>query len=283
MLKQLALYYATIGFRVFPLVPGGKTPLIPKRDGGRGFHDATCFAEKIEEWWSKEPLANVGIATGASRLLVVDLDVPKDGRTVGRAKAELGKLIDLRTTSVLTPSGGIHYYYWVPQGKELPPSSTKKIASSVDVRCEGGYVVAAGSTTPEGKYVPGPFKSPMAPASDDLLGLCMKPSEPEPIEREAPVIVPVGNRRNRYIEAAVTGEYKRVSEAPEGQRNHQLNASAYTFGQLVAGNLLSEDMAWDLLTEAGQIAGLNGWEIKRTIDSGMRAGMQQPRVFTEED
>jgi hypothetical protein len=85
---------------VFPLVPGTKRP-IP----ARGFHDATADEKTIEQWWRKDSLANIGIATGkVSGLLVVDLDV-KHGK---RGPEKLGDLEEengyLPETSALTHS-----------------------------------------------------------------------------------------------------------------------------------------------------------------------------------
>ncbi len=66
-LLNAAIRYAEMGYRVFPCVPGGKAPLTD-----HGFHDASTDAEQIEGWWSRHPLANVGIATEG--LIVIDID-----------------------------------------------------------------------------------------------------------------------------------------------------------------------------------------------------------------
>src|SRR5690348_11983979 len=59
-----ALRYAEMGWPVFPLRPGGKEPLIPKRDGGNGVKDATTEASQIVTWWGRWPTANIGLACG---------------------------------------------------------------------------------------------------------------------------------------------------------------------------------------------------------------------------
>src|SRR5437588_8736690 len=65
-----ALELAAQGFRVFPLKPAGKTPLIR---GGRGCLDATTDPEMVQAWWRGAPEAGIGVATGDG-LLVVDID-----------------------------------------------------------------------------------------------------------------------------------------------------------------------------------------------------------------
>src|ERR1700731_4411538 len=76
-LVDYALQYAARGWFIFPLAPRSKLPLISKKSGGKGFHDATTDLKQIEAWWAREPLANIGIATGASGLVVLDADGPE--------------------------------------------------------------------------------------------------------------------------------------------------------------------------------------------------------------
>src|ERR1700722_6906156 len=76
-LIDFALQYAARGWHVFPLRPRSKLPLISKKDGGNGFHDATTDKAQIEKWWRACPDANIGIATSASGLVVLDADGPE--------------------------------------------------------------------------------------------------------------------------------------------------------------------------------------------------------------
>ena len=84
-----ALAYAGLGWHVFPvhgILDGrctcGRTC---KRAGkhpwtAHGLNDATDDKDKIKAWWREHPMANVGIATGASGLVVVDADVSNGKR-----------------------------------------------------------------------------------------------------------------------------------------------------------------------------------------------------------
>jgi hypothetical protein len=82
-----------------------------------------------------------------------------------------------------------------------------------------------------------------------------------------------GERPN-YVAAALADECRQVREAPEGQRNHQLNVSSLKLGRLVAGGLVDEDTVRAELTAAGRAAGLTPRETSRTITSGLRKGKQ---------
>ncbi|WOT34269.1 bifunctional DNA primase/polymerase [Streptomyces coeruleorubidus] len=66
-----ALDAASRGWHVFPLIPGAKRPAI--RDWETR---ATTDRERISRCWTHAAY-NVGIATGPSGLIVVDLDTPK--------------------------------------------------------------------------------------------------------------------------------------------------------------------------------------------------------------
>lgn len=144
---EIALYYATRGWPIFPLVPRGRTPVIPRRMGGRGCHDATTLAAQIEEWWSCWPKANIGLATGSkSGLGVVDIDV-KNGKPGMASMASINLPL---TLTVRTPTGGLHLYYKMPPLLSL--GCRTDLLPGIDWRGNGGYVVAAGSVTRAGAY-----------------------------------------------------------------------------------------------------------------------------------
>ncbi|MDP9399381.1 MAG: bifunctional DNA primase/polymerase [Actinomycetota bacterium] len=129
-MAELALAYADAGLPVFPLRPGSKVPLTQ-----RGFRDATRDPGTIRAWWRRCPQANIGLPTG-SGLVVFDVDTHHGG------------VVDERwpqTSTVATPNGGVHLYY---RSHWAVPSSVARVAKGVDVRADGGYVVAAGSPLP---------------------------------------------------------------------------------------------------------------------------------------
>jgi hypothetical protein len=140
-----ALGYAQkLGFRVIPLVPGKKTPLIPNWQ-----NEATTDEAKIREWWTRWPNANIGIVTGRYRdgyFCVLDFD-PRNG---GDWWDDVGEDILPRTWVVHTPSGGRHYYYKTPELLRCA-----KLRDGVDLKADGGYVVSPPSDLfdDEGNFV----------------------------------------------------------------------------------------------------------------------------------
>jgi Bifunctional DNA primase/polymerase, N-terminal/Primase C terminal 1 (PriCT-1) len=137
-LPEAAIAYAEAGLTVLPLRPGRKEPcgsLVR-----HGVKEATTDPERIEQWWKRQPTANIGIRTGGG-LVVVDVD-PRNG----------GKLDpdwpDTLTAS--TASGGWHLYYAVSGAVK---TSQGAMAQGVDVKADGGYVVAPPSVRGDDQWM----------------------------------------------------------------------------------------------------------------------------------
>ncbi|MGN7613925.1 bifunctional DNA primase/polymerase [Magnetococcales bacterium HHB-1] len=135
-----ALSLASMGFRVFPLEANGKRPLI---DGWQ--RKASQDPERIRGWWVCIVTGwvqdyNIGITGG----LFVDID-QKNGvngqQSLESLIAQHGSLP--LTRRVRTPSGGEHIYF---HGNEAIRSSAGKLGPGLDIRSQGGYVVAPGSS-----------------------------------------------------------------------------------------------------------------------------------------
>ncbi|MHB8587196.1 MAG: phage/plasmid primase, P4 family [Thermoplasmatota archaeon] len=135
-----ALAYAQRGWPVFPLRPRSKEPLT-----AHGFKDATTDATQVRAWWTTHPQANIGIATGRTAgIVVLDVDAKTGGLETARHLEDTHGSLG-RTPLVLTPGGGRHAYFQHP-GTEM--RSRAGIAPGMDVRTDGGYVVAPPSVHP---------------------------------------------------------------------------------------------------------------------------------------
>jgi len=135
---QEALAYSRRGWAVFPLRPKTKKPATK-----HGFKDASTDADAIRKWWTRNPDYNVAIATGAvSGLFVLDID-PRHGgdATWADLVEEYGP--PPRTPTVRTGGGGTHYLFRHPG--EFVASRQNALGPGVDVKGDGGYVVAAPS------------------------------------------------------------------------------------------------------------------------------------------
>ncbi len=141
-IMSAALDYASKGLAVIPLQ--GKIPLT-----SHGSHDASKDPEQIRDWWTMWPNANIGIATGKTTgLYVIDADEdPEKGKfgltSIRQWERRNGTLPE--TCTVRTGRGGRHYYYF---DKDEHPNAND-IINDVDVRGEGGYVVAPPSVHPD--------------------------------------------------------------------------------------------------------------------------------------
>lgn len=174
-LLDSALWYARHGWRVFPCGPRKKTPMTRT-----GFKEATRDPDQIHAWWGACPTANIGIATGAG-LVVLDIDPDKGGDdSLAGLEAEHGRLPD--TVECLTGSGGRHIFF---STDVAVPCSVATVGPGLDIRGDGGYVVAAPSVHPNGRRYEWelssrPTEVSLAPIPDWLFDLAhRKPAPPD--------------------------------------------------------------------------------------------------------
>jgi len=133
-ISKMAHRCAAKGVPVFPLK--GKDPLTRN-----GFKDASTEASRVTGMFNAAPSATgFGIPTGGfSGLVVVD----RDGES-----EEARRIWDsLPPTLEVATGRGAHRYYRVPKGTKV---RSRKLAPDVDLKADGGYVVAAGSLHPSG-------------------------------------------------------------------------------------------------------------------------------------
>jgi len=135
MMLKRALAYVDLGWAVFPLIPNTKEPLTE-----HGFKDASKDIAVVKRWWTENPTANIGISTGViSDLVIVDVDVKKGAK----GPESLATLTGMTPTlAAQTPSGGQHFYYASPG----PLRCRIGLLNGIDIKADGGYVVAPGST-----------------------------------------------------------------------------------------------------------------------------------------
>ena len=158
-----AIAYASRGWRVLllwwikpdgtcacgaiPCPQAGKHPLAEACP--KGCHSATTDAAVITEWLTRWPLANIGIATGQdSGIWVLDVD-PRHGGHVTLEALEYrhGKLPS--SIRQRTGSGGEHII-WKHPGDGRLSNSAGRLGPGLDVRADGGYIVAPPSNHASG-------------------------------------------------------------------------------------------------------------------------------------
>ncbi|MGA5869456.1 bifunctional DNA primase/polymerase [Streptomyces cinereoruber] len=277
------------GWHVFPLRPGTKRPALHGESrcpltgscaaGHVKWEDrATTDHDRIARAWEQVPF-NVGLATGPSRLVVVDLDVPKDGAT-GPSGAEVFAALCERagqplpaTFRVGTASGGQHLYFAAPGGIRLG-NSAGLLGQLVDTRAWGGYVVASGSVTPGGAYTI-LDDAPVLPLPSWLL-------EPLTARQESSrprggVLAAPSVSGSRAALAALERECRNVQAAPAKQANNTLNRSAFLVGRFVAWGDLDRFVVEEAFQGAGESRGLTAAECRATIRSALDSSIRKAR------
>lgn len=284
-LMRAALDATERGWYVFPLHVRRKIPSL-RRDWE---NVSTRDPDTIWNWWSHAPF-NVGIATGRSGLVVIDLDTGKGdppaewaadrvthGRDVLHILAErAGQQTPLDTFTVATPSGGLHLYFAAPAGLDLR-NTTGKLGWRIDTRAHGGQVVGPESIVNGRRYTITRDVQP-APLPTWLIER-LRP----PVQAPVPAThVLEGFRADAYVQSAVRGECERVVHAAVGARNHAVFVAAAKLGGLVAGGALPEAQARQALEAASShhvgVHGFTHEEALKTIESGLRRGAQTPRT-----
>jgi hypothetical protein len=278
-----ALLSAERGWPVIPLHPNAKRPAghperaCPRTGRCAAGHRtpeqrATTDPDLIHTAWANHPY-NVGIATGPAGLLVVDLDVPKDkeqegapdGATSFKALCERAGEPYPLTYEVRTPSGGRHLYFTAPPGMRLK-CSVKRLAPRIDTRAWGGYVVAAGSITPEGAYEVAKA-APVVALPAWLAALLTKPVRPA----APPALTPVRDG-TKAARTALDRECAVIAAATEGGpngRNATLHKSACKVARFVAWGHIPRHAVEEAIQAAGESTGLSAAECRTTIRSAM--------------
>ncbi len=229
-LLEAALAYATQGLYVFPIhgitnagaCDCGKDCESPGKHPrtSDGFRSATTDANTIKSWWTRWPNANIAIRTGAeSGIIVLDVDGP-EGEAFLKGKP-------LPPTPTAKTGRGRHICFKHP-GKTV--RNAVKIGPALDVRGDGGYIVA-----PPSKHKSGAVYSwfealsleetPLAAVPEWLLGLI----------------------QSKTASPAAAGQSAGADDAiPEGKRNATLTKLA---GKLRRDSLGEEAIHAALLAE----------------------------------
>ena len=273
---EIILKMARQGCAVLPVVAGGKAPAV-----AGGVHAASKTLKMIEAYFSKNKTLNYGIAAGAaSSIFVVDLDGLEGVKNWRRLKEHNGQCPP--TVTVRTPNG-FHLYYRAPEDRV--GNSASKIAKSIDIRGDRGYVVGPGSETLDGVYRFAAGRSPdeveFAEAPVWLLKMIARRETPA-IEIAKPAEIPKNCRQLavRYAEAARQRELERLGKAPKHQRNNTLNTCAFKLGQFLPYGLLDRRSVAEQLAQVASQIGLEARKIGPTIESGLTSGSRNPRQLS---
>ncbi|TIN83116.1 bifunctional DNA primase/polymerase [Mesorhizobium sp.] len=258
-----------------------------------GLKGATRSERIVGIWFNeRHPNALIGLPTGeplGAWVLDLDRHGDRDGHAwLAKMEAKHGPLPE--TARARTANGGTHVFFKNVDGIR----NRAAIAHGVDTRGQDGYIVGPGSVMADGRKYEwiddkGNAYEPIgipdfADTPQWLLDLLLPKKEAEQPRRDYTY-----TQRDLapYVNTALESEISRLVSATVGSRGSQLNASAYSLGQLVGAGVLSREIAEDELYRGARSNGVlqkDGEKqtlarIKRGLDDGIKV----PRVIKERE
>lgn len=211
-----ALKYASMGLAVFPVNPRNKHPYTP-----HGVLDAKKSLTVIREWWKRWPNANVAIACGQASggLVVIDQDIDDDKGIDGINELDQWcRNHDVTipdTWQAITGRGGYHTYFH--SGKSGTFKNAVSLLDGVDIRTDGGYVVAPPSMHQNGKeyeweYDPDEFTIAELPQGLEKL-ISNENKREEQKQFQLPERIPSGERNRTLFQLASSLQAKGLPDA----------------------------------------------------------------------
>jgi hypothetical protein len=279
-----ALAYAGRGLAVFPACAAVKKSHKAADHSNGARWGATSDPAEIRRDFARWPDCRVGIPTGAgNRIVVIETDTPQGHGTNGAAllaklEAEHGALPD--TLTACSPSGSLHRYFLHPGNRIKIKTTASVIGAGIDIRGDGGMVIAPPSLNLDGRRYRWINRNPIAAMPAWLVELTRE--KPPSISQRAVAAIrrPIG-RANGYGAAALESEITALVNTAPGGRNHALNRASFCLHQLVEGGELDGGLVRHRLIDAcfanGLVADDGMRSVLETIKSGRRAGLQQPR------
>jgi len=159
--------YLALGWTPIPCLPGDKRPAIE----WAAYQTRKPTEAELVQWFGDGKAHNLAIVTGqASGLLVLDIDGAS-----GEASVK-GKQIP--PTPCVRTANGWHHYYKHPG---YPIRNFTRKLPGLDLRADGGYVLAPPSIHPNGtayEWAIGLDELPLADPPQWLLELCTTPTQP---------------------------------------------------------------------------------------------------------
>lgn len=307
-MRELADYYRAFHFNIIPL-GGDKRPIMTgMSDTGQVFRfkwedfkeapqsNMVYKALRSKPFWQDVQGVATTCGAGSGGLVCIDFDShrkhdadapPVDRAVVDAFLADLGLPTDYAWT-VATPTGGWHVWLLCPDlalpKAKLDRPGVDPTVDHVELRYTGSYVVLPGSHHPDGGIYEFAHERPEAPperVSPDTLETAYSAVTVEVVQtptrtagtHTAPLRVGAGTP---YGLAALAAEADAVRNAPDGERNKQLNKSAFALGQLIPHEL-DEFTVHSSLFDAARLCRLMDGEILATIASGFEAGQKDLR------
>lgn len=256
------------GFRVFPAKECSKKPAM---DWAKYQQDQPTL-DDLARWDASR--FNVCIVTGSpSNIVVLDVDSPE--------AQQLLDGLDLPITPTVQTGRGCHYYFRPPAFKIR--NGVRIGGVGLDIRGEGGYVIAAGSIHPDGstyEWLVSPEDAAFAPFPEQIMALIGNRGKKK--HRAAPSAGPAKAEQRRAVglEAFLLDELDEAQAETAAAAKGQRNDTLFKMAARLARHVSAVGAAWDSFAEALALtargAGLEEGEIASTLESGWNSGSTEP-------
>lgn len=255
---EQAIEYAEKGFSIIRLREREKKPMAEWKQ----WQWQRPNPKQVEIWFKKTPNANIGIVTGTiSGVAVVDTDT--------EAAEQYALSQGLPTTPTVQTGKGRHRYYRYPEG--LTNKAALHGISGLDIRGEGGYVVAPPSIHPSGTIYQWEVSldTPFAPCPDWIWK-----------EKIADKSKRTTSREEKYIKKAIKEKLldacQRVSQAQNGSKHTVLRDAAILLGGYLHYGVVSQQQVVESLYNALPPTVLDFKNAEATIRDGIAYGIAHP-------
>ncbi len=299
-LPEAAAAYAAHGFRVLAvwwLRPGSNECACGNPDcgGSAGKHPidkawqkkASSDVDVVRASWGRRRHANIGLEMGGpDRLIAIDIDGEQGRRSWAELEAGVRKAPETLTSASGRADGGEHRIFRFAKHHDISRfanrSSIKtqlKKLMGLDVRVEGGQIVAAPSIHKSGSKYRWTVRAPIAELPDWLYEALAAPIElgqrpPAAAPRQPGQVVPLAGA---YVKKVLENAARAVAETKKGGRNALLFTKACTVFEYFLGERLDHQEAWTTLSEAGCAAGLPKAEVENVLSKAWKRAQGQPR------
>jgi hypothetical protein len=287
------LELAALGFSVLVCGPKAKIPLskaLPQAckitctpDGiqadkkARGtwldYQRKRATPDEITAWAEQYPDANWAVVTGAvSGIVVIDTDTQE--------AEEYAQSLGLPATLTVHTGGGGHHRYYAHPGIRVGNKQAVHGVKGLDIRGDGGYVVAPPSIHPSGNaYV---WAGQPGEKLAALPSWAWTEDQKQNVSSQPPNNNGNGNgkREEAYIRSAIEGKLRdatsRVAQAPDGTKHEVLREAANMLGGYIHLQIIDDQVIKRELMQALPSTVKDRALAERTIEDGLEWGKARP-------
>jgi hypothetical protein len=213
-LVEAALSYAAKGISIFPCKPRTKEPLIKEWQ-----NRATTDEDQVRAWWGQWPEANIGIITGAGNGFIA-LDIDEGGEETLKKNGWNTPL-----SVMVKTADGFHAYFKHPGGYIKNRTGDNALDSGVEVKGDGGYVMAVPSIHPDTgesyEYILSPDDAGIAVCPQWLLKAIRNGSGASSVDLSGPI--KEGTRNNTLYAYGLTLKRDGLDDGSIYEALHYMN------------------------------------------------------------